>query len=141
MGRGVQYRKFTKSLIFSDCDNALKHPSSFEICTLSLTLLLKKCFQKFPCTTCNIGSEVAVLHPLSIERGSGPCEMPLLDQPVLLIRNTLHLVSVQIQITGDHSVNLVTSGDLICILQTVLYFTYRYFIDRSVKQPIFEISI
>ena len=32
----------------------------------------------------------------------------------------------------DHSVNLVTSQDLVCILQTDLYFTYRHLTDWSI---------
>ena len=34
--------------------------------------------------------------------------------------------------TGDHTVNLVTSHDQVCILKTVLYFTHRHFTDCSV---------
>ena len=45
------------------------------------------------------------------------------------------MVSVQKQMAGD-LVNLVTSNDLVRILQTALYFT-----DWSVKQSIFKISI
>ena len=54
----------------------------------------QKTIQKFPSTTCNIGSKAAALH-LPIERVSGPHKAPLLDQPVLLIRNTWNLMSVQ----------------------------------------------
>ena len=41
--------------------------------------------------------------------------------------------SIQKQLAGDHSMNLVMSHDLIRVLQTVLYFT-----DWSLKQSIFN---
>ena len=65
-----------------------------------------------------------------------PYRVPFIIQPVSLIRNTWNLVFAQIMMTGGHTVDLVTSHNKFCILQTVLYF-----IDRSIEQSIFDISM
>ena len=63
MGDGgkVQYRKFTKSLIFHNFDDALKNPFRYVHLFL-LQILLSKEIPKIA-MTCNRGSKVAVLHP------------------------------------------------------------------------------
>ena len=58
--KGVQYRKFNKSLI---CWNIF-----WDMCIFSYYLHYYKKIQKFCCKTCHIGFKVAVLH-LSLNEG------------------------------------------------------------------------
>ena len=50
---GIQYRDFTKSLIFPDFDDVLKHPFGYVHLFLLIALLSKKKIQNSPCMMCN----------------------------------------------------------------------------------------
>ena len=121
MSGGIQYCNFTKSLIFR-CFYSLVNIVS-DVCIFMCIFLLEN-FHACPVTE---GPKLrCYTPPPPIERGSGPNRFRFLYNQFYL-SDTRNLVSVQKQMTGDPSVNLVTSHYLAHILQTVLYFTLTFY--------------
>ena len=120
-GQELFYLKSIQDFILRAFDDVLEHHLSLRYANLFLSLKSLSIFiLNLPCRNRNEGKKLS--------------QQPLLNKVLFLIKccfslnqfhslETLESQSVSIQITGNHSVNLVTQYGLVCILHTDLYFT------------------